>query len=138
MCDRYSCIFYLIPTKFLLKTLLKHLNIHFLTPDFSKQNGVHYKLLNLITTSQCHIHTLDDMRLYAPCNALILHETRFFHNKQVQLCIKIGITIFKMFIWGGISKDIRCSKGSILQYFRPLFSYHLSSRPFLSRFTHYE
>ena len=46
------------------------------------------------------------MRLYATCNALILHEARFFYNKQVQLCIKIGITIFKMFIWGGISKDI--------------------------------
>ena len=40
MYDRYSCIFYLIPTSTALKTSLIHLNIHFLTLDFSKQNGV--------------------------------------------------------------------------------------------------
>ena len=30
MCDRYSCILYLIPTKFALKTLLKHYIVRFL------------------------------------------------------------------------------------------------------------
>ena len=40
MCDRFSCIFYLIPTSTALKTSLIHKNIPFLTLDFSKQNGV--------------------------------------------------------------------------------------------------
>ena len=39
ICDRYSCVVYLIPTKIILKTSLKHKNIHFLSLDFSKQNG---------------------------------------------------------------------------------------------------
>ena len=57
MCDRYSCTFYLIPAQFALKTLLKHLIAHFLTLDFSKENGVVYVLLNVITLSQSHIRT---------------------------------------------------------------------------------
>ena len=57
MCDCYSCIFYLIPTQFALKTQLKHKIVHFLTLDFSKQNGVGCKLLNVITSSQHHNHT---------------------------------------------------------------------------------
>ena len=48
MCDRYSCILYLIPTQFALITL------NFLTLDFSKQNDVGCKLSNDITLSQCH------------------------------------------------------------------------------------
>ena len=47
----YSCIFYFIPTKFALKTLLKDLKICFLTLDLSKQNDVSCKLLNVITSS---------------------------------------------------------------------------------------
>ena len=39
MCDRYSCILYLILTEFALKTLKTQLNNHILTMDFSKQNG---------------------------------------------------------------------------------------------------
>ena len=54
MCDRYSCIFYLIPIKFVLKTLLKHLNIPFLTLDFSKKSGISVKLLNIIASPQGH------------------------------------------------------------------------------------
>ena len=54
MCDGYSCIFYLIPTKFAQKTLLKQANIPFLALDFPKQNGAGYKLLNVITFSQCY------------------------------------------------------------------------------------
>ena len=34
--------------------LLKHLNIHYLTLDFSKQDGVDDKLSNVKTWSQCH------------------------------------------------------------------------------------
>ena len=47
MCDSHSCIFYLIPTIFALKTLLKHENIPFLTLNFSKRNGVDSKLSNV-------------------------------------------------------------------------------------------
>ena len=57
MCDPYSCIFYLIPTQFALKTLLKHWNIHFLTQNFSKQNGVLCQLSNVITLPQRHSRT---------------------------------------------------------------------------------
>ena len=39
MCDFYSCILCLISAQTVLKTSLKTLNIHFLTLDFSKQNG---------------------------------------------------------------------------------------------------
>ena len=44
----------LIPTKLALKTQLKHENIHFLTMNFSKQNGVGCKLSNIISSSQRH------------------------------------------------------------------------------------
>ena len=54
MCVSHSCIFYLIPTIFALKTLLKHENIPFLTLNFSKQNGVDSKLSNVIMSSQRH------------------------------------------------------------------------------------
>ena len=105
MFDRYYCIFYLIPTKFKnqpnSKMLLKHENIYFLTPDFSKQNGIGCKLSMVIMLSQLHNRTLDDMQLYATCNALILHEERFFYNKQVK-CFKIGISIIKMVICLGM------------------------------------
>ena len=57
MCDRYSCIFHLIPVQFAVKTLLKHLIVHFLTLDFSKQNGVGCVLSNVITPSQRHNRT---------------------------------------------------------------------------------
>ena len=43
--------------------------------------------------------SLDGMWLYAACNASI--ETR------LQKCIRMEITIFKIFIWGDISSDIR-------------------------------
>ena len=48
-------------------------------------------LMSLITS---HI-----VLISAACNAAILDET--------QKCIKMGITIFKNFIWRGISSDIR-------------------------------
>ena len=51
MCNLYSCMVYLIPTQFALKTQLKHSIVHFLTLDFSKQNGVGCVLSNAITTS---------------------------------------------------------------------------------------
>ena len=57
MCDRYSCIFYLIPAQFALKTLLKYSIVHFLTLDLSKQNGVGCVLSNVITPSQRHNRT---------------------------------------------------------------------------------
>ena len=57
MCDRFSCILYLIPTLFALKTLLQHLIVHFLTLDFSKQNGVGCVLSNGLTSSQRHNRT---------------------------------------------------------------------------------
>ena len=44
ICDCYSYIFYLISIKSILKTLIKQQNIHFLTLNFSKQNGVSVKL----------------------------------------------------------------------------------------------
>ena len=50
MCDRYSCIFYLIPTKFTLKMPSKHSNIAFLILYFSKQNGVGCMLSNVVIT----------------------------------------------------------------------------------------
>ena len=57
MCYCYSCIFYLIPAQFALKTLLQHQIVNFLTLDFSKQNGVGCVLSNLITSSQRHNRT---------------------------------------------------------------------------------
>ena len=54
MCDRYSCIFYQIPTKSPLITPLKLLNTLFITLVFSKQNGVSVKLSNNIKSSQRH------------------------------------------------------------------------------------
>ena len=42
---------------------------------------------------------MDDVRLYAACNASILEET--------EKCIRMRIIIFKIFIWLGISLDIR-------------------------------
>ena len=51
MCDRYSCIFYLIPIKSPLKTPLKLKNNIFLTLVISKQNGFSIKLSNIITSS---------------------------------------------------------------------------------------
>ena len=49
-CDRYSCIFYPFPTQFALKSLLKHSIVHFLTLDFSKQDGVGCVLSNVTTS----------------------------------------------------------------------------------------
>ena len=48
--------FYLIPIKIALKTLLKHWNIHYLTPSISIQNGVSVRLSNAMT-SQRHSYT---------------------------------------------------------------------------------
>ena len=47
ICDRFSCTFYLITAKFALKPLLTHLDIPFLTMNFSKQNCVGCKLSNV-------------------------------------------------------------------------------------------
>ena len=52
MCDRYSCIFYLIPIKKLTKISLRPFNTIFLTLISPKQNGVSVKLSNIITSLQ--------------------------------------------------------------------------------------
>ena len=53
---RILAYFYLIPTKIVLTTLLKHWIIHFLTPSIPIQNGGSVKLSNAIT-SQRHNRT---------------------------------------------------------------------------------
>ena len=35
-----------------------------------------------------------------------LRRNNFFNGKKAQKCIRMGITIFKMFIWGGLWSDI--------------------------------
>ena len=55
MCDHYSCIFYPIPTKSPLKTLLKPLNTIFLKLILFKQNGISVKLSNIITYCLCNV-----------------------------------------------------------------------------------
>ena len=52
MCDCYSNIFYLIPTKCKLKTQIKPENNIVHTLVFSKQSGISAKLSNVITLSQ--------------------------------------------------------------------------------------
>ena len=54
MCDRYSCIFYLILTKY--KNTVKTLKYPFsyYTLDFSKQNGIGWKLSNVTTSLHYH------------------------------------------------------------------------------------
>ena len=39
------------------------------------------------------------------CGFMLLATVKF--ETKLQKCIRIGITIFKIFIWGGISLDIR-------------------------------
>ena len=69
MCDCYSCIFYLILTKFALKTLLKQQNIPFPSLDFSKQNGAsHIFSNNIIMLSQ--VHNVIALRKVLATNAL--------------------------------------------------------------------
>ena len=63
ICDRFSCIVYLIPTKFAL-------NIHFLTLNISKRNCVDCKLSNVITLSQRHscVERFREQKASAKCS----------------------------------------------------------------------
>ena len=49
------------------------------------------------------------------------------------MCIRMGITKFKMFIWGGISSDIR-SKTPFL-WFHQCVAVKLNFRPYIRRYT---
>ena len=60
---RILAYFYLMPTQFALKTTLKHININFLTPIISIQNGVSFKLYNVTTTSKLHAAFLQTKEL---------------------------------------------------------------------------
>ena len=60
---RILAYFYLMPTQSALKMLLKHINIDFLTPSISIQNGVSVKLYNVTTTSQLHTAFLQTKEL---------------------------------------------------------------------------
>ena len=67
-----------------------------------KSQGISFQTKSghpVTTALTCHI-SLDDMQLYTACNAPV--ETKGFNGKQVHLCIRMGITKFRMFIWGGI------------------------------------
>ena len=78
MCDRYSCIFYLILIKSPLKTPLKLYHTIFLTLVFSKQNGVSVKLSKIITTSQRH------------------NARKVFANKNVDVMTSPGSNAFRV------------------------------------------
>ena len=85
MCDRYSCIFNLIPAQSPPKAPLKPLNTIFLTLVFSKQNGISVKLSTIITSSQRH------------------NMCKVFANKNVDLMISLGCNPFR--VWS--DKQIR-------------------------------
>ena len=42
----------------------------------------------------------------AACNTPNRDRAKIFYSKKAQKCIRMRITIFKMFIWVGISSDI--------------------------------
>ena len=104
MCARYSCIFNIILTQFAPKTLLKHLIVHFLTLDLSKQNGVGCVLSNVITSSQP-----------------VITVRNVFANKNIGEMISLVRNAFRI-------KHHADNAGLILSIykFRPMFKQHVN------------